>query len=158
MIFNLEGGGGKASITYTGTHTTQTITSGGKKYLLYTLTGSGTLTIKGASKDTAIWLCGGGAGGGSGSGGLSYASGGAGGGGGYSASHTGKIANGAYTVTVASAGGQSSFGSIVTASGASGRNGGTGGGGSGKGDGKSKYPFDDTVNFDPHCGGGGGGN
>ena len=157
MIFNLEGGGGKASITYTGTHTTQTITSGGKKYLLYTLTGSGTLTIKGASKDTAIWLCGGGAGGGSGSGGLSYASGGAGGGGGYSASHTGKIANGAYTVTVASAGGQSSFGSIVTASGASGANGGSGGGNGGRGDGIAKYPFGDSTTFKCHCAGGGGG-
>ena len=158
MIINLaETGGGKATISYTGNYTTQTITSDGKKYQLYTLTGSGTLTIKNASKKSGIWACGGGARGGGGYGSTSSAGGGDGGGGGYADSYAGKIANGTYTVLIAGAGGTTSVGSLVTANGASGKNGGTGGGGSGKGDGKSKYPFDDTVNFDPHCGGGGGG-
>lgn len=157
MIFNLEGGGGKATITYTGAHTTQTITSGGKKYLLYTLTGSGTMTIKNASRESGIWVCGGGAGGTNGGGSYTGAYGGNGGGGGYAKSYNGKIANGTYTVLVGTAGGKSSVGDLVIANGATGKNGGTGGGGGGKGDGKSKYPFDDTINFEPHCGGGGGG-
>ena len=152
MIFNMEGGGGKATIAYTGTHTTQTITSGGKKYMLYTLTGSGTLTIKGTSKDTSIWLCGGGAAGKKAS--TIY---GVGGGGGYAASYSGKVTNGVYAIAIGAASGTTSFGSLVTAKGATGVNGGTGGGGYGKGDGIAKYPFADTANFKCHCAGGGGG-
>ena len=157
MIFNLTAGGGKTTITYSGAYTLKQITSGGVTYDLYALTGSGTLTVTGTAKNAAIWGCGGGAYGGSGYGSLSSARGGYGGGGGYAADYLGDIADGAYVVTVAAAGGATSVGSLLSANGASGRNGGSGGGGSGKGDGKSKYPFADTVNFDPHCGGGGGG-
>ena len=148
----------KKSMSYSGTHTTKTITSGGVEYTLYTITGSGTLTVEGTFADAAVWVCGGGAGGGSGYGGLSSASGGYGGGGGYCADHTGGIAEGTYTITVGAAGGASAFAAVTTANGGSGRNGGTGGGGSGKGDGIAKYPFGDTTNFKCHCAGGGGGN
>lgn len=149
MIINLaETGGGKATISYTGNHTTQVVTSGSKKYRIYTLTGSGTLTIKNASKNSGIWACGGGANG---------LTAGRGGGGAYASSYSGKIPNGTYTVLIGSAGGTSSVGSLTSANGASGSNGGTGGGGSGKGDGIAKYPFSDSTNFYCHCAGGGGG-
>ena len=142
----------KKTMTYSGDHTSKTITSGGVEYTLYTITGSGTLTVEGEFADTSIWLCGGGANGQKGS--TSY---GYGGGGGYAASHTGKIEQGTYTVTIGAAAGTTSFGSLATAKGASGKNGGTGGGNYGKGDGIAKYPFADTANFKCHCAGGGGG-
>ena len=147
----------KAEFAYSGAYTLKQITSGGVTYDLYTLTGSGTLTVTGTAKNAAIWGCGGGANGGSGYGGMTSAGGGYGGGGGYAADYLGDIADGAYVVTVAAAGGATSVGSLLSANGASSRDGGSGGGGNGKGDGKSKYPFDDTVNFEPHCAGGGGG-
>ena len=142
----------KKTMTYSGDHTSKTITSGGVEYTLYTITGSGTLTVEGEFADTSIWLCGGGANGQKGSTTYGY-----GGGGGYAASHTGKIEQGTYTVTIGAAAGTTSFGSLATAKGASGKNGGTGGGNYGKGDGIAKYPFADTANFKCHCAGGGGG-
>ena len=147
----------KAEITYSGAYTQKQITSGGVTDDVHTVTGSGTLTGTGTAKTAASWGCGGGAGGGSGHGGITSASGGFGGGGGYAADYLGDISDGAYVVTVAAAGGATSVGSLLSANGTSGRNGGSGGGGNGKGDGKSKYPFGDTVNFEPHCAGGGGG-
>ena len=155
MIFNLEGGGGKATITYTGAHTTQTITSGGVSYTLYTITGSGTLTVKGSQKNADVWLCGGGARGMTGSSG-------SGGAGAYCAQASNQKLKGTYTISVGSAQGKTSFGDLLSVNAVSGKSGGTGGGnningGSGTGDGKSKYPFGDTVNFAPHCAGGGGG-
>lgn len=160
MILNMAlpgGAGAKAEFAYSGAYTQKQITSNGVTYDLYTLTGSGTLTVTGTAKNAAIWGCGGGASGWSGYGGPTYASGGYGGGGGYAADYLGDIADGAYVVTIAAAGGATSIGSLLYAIGASNQNGGSGGGGGGKGDGKSKYPFDDTINFEPHCGGGGGG-
>lgn len=148
----------KAEIAYSGAYTQKQITSGGVTYDLYTLTGSGTLTVTGTAKNAAIWGCGGGAGGSNGSGSTTSASGGAGGGGGYAADYLGDIADGAYVVTIAAAGGATSIGSLLSANGAAGRNGGSGGGGSGKGDGIAKYPFGDTTNFQCHCAGGGQGN
>ena len=152
MIFNLEGGGGKASITYTGTHTTQTITSGGVSYTLYTITGSGTLTVKGSQKNADVWICGGGANG---------TAGGAGGAGAYCAQYNAQTLSGSYTFAVGAATGASSVtrnsATIYTANGATDKNGGTGGGGRGKGDGLSKYPFGDSTTYKCHCAGGGGG-
>lgn len=148
----------KAEFAYSGAYTLKQITSGGVTYDLYTLTGSGTLTVTGTAKNAAIWGCGGGAGGSSGYGSQSSAGGGYGGGGGYAADYLGDIADGTYVVTVAAAGGATSVGSLLSANGASGRDGGSGGGGSGKGDGIAKYPFGDTTNFECHCAGGGQGN
>lgn len=161
MIFNLEGGGGKASIGYTGDHTTKPLTTGGVTYTLYTLTGSGTLTVKGKIKGARVWLCGGGASGGGGN----SSGGGAGGGGAYCAQYDGQTLSGTYAVFIASSGGNSAItlrgNAVYTANGASGANGGTGGGGSsgagGTGDGVAKYPFGDTTAFSCHCAGGGGG-
>lgn len=155
MIFNLEGGGGKATITYTGRHTTQTITSGGVSYTLYTITGSGTLTVEGSQKNADVWLCGGGAIGVTGYGG-------SGGAGAYCAQANNQKLKGTYTIAVGSAQGKTSFGDLLSVNAVSGKSGGTGGGynvngGTGTGDGVSKYPFGDTVNFAPHCAGGGGG-
>lgn len=173
MIFNLEAGGGKATITYTGTHTTEPYTADGKAYTLYKLTGSGTLSVKGRAKGVDIWLCGGGAHGTDVS--NSYDDRGYGGAGAYAASLDGQALTGEYTVTVGAAQGATSFGTLLTANAVSGRNGGSGGGGAGgylslddqqtglpgysggSGDGQSKVPFGDTTTFNPHCAGGGGG-
>ena len=59
MIFNMACGGGKPRITYTGAYTTQSYTADGKPYTLYTLTGSGTLTVRGRARHAGVWLCGG---------------------------------------------------------------------------------------------------
>lgn len=151
MIFNLmdnAGGGGKATVTYTGTHTTEGYTLGGKTYTLYKITGSGTLSVKGRAKGASIWLCGGGANGGEPEGGA----------GAYCAEQDGVTLKGDYVVTIGAAQGATSFGTLLTTTAASGCNGGTGGGEyGGTGDGKSKYPFIDTSAFDPHCAGGGSG-
>ena len=61
MIFNMACGGGKPRITYTGAYTAQSYTADGKPYTLYTLTGSGTLTVRGRARHAGVWLCGGGA-------------------------------------------------------------------------------------------------
>lgn len=150
MIFNMMdgAGGGKATVTYTGTHTTESYTLGGKAYTLYKITGSGTLMVKGKAKGVGIWLCGGGANG---------DKGGYGGAGAYCAQIDDAKLKGNYVVTVGAAQGATSFGELLTTAAVSGRNGGTGGGGAGTGDGKSKYPFGDTAAFAPHCAGGGSG-
>lgn len=157
MIFNLTAGGGKTTITYSGTHTTESYTANGKTYTLYKITGSGTLTVKGRAKGVDIWLCGGGANGSAGS---------SGGAGAYCAQYNAQTLSGSYTFAVGAATGASSVtrnsATIYTANGATGKNGGTGGGagrrgGAGTGDGQSKYPFADTTLFNCHCAGGGGG-
>lgn len=173
MIFNLTAGSGKAKITYSGTHTTESYTANGKTYTLYKITGSGTLTVKGRAKGVAVWLCGGGANGTN----LSnvYDDRGYGGAGAYAASTENQTLSGTYTVTVGAAQGATSFGTLLSVNAVSGRNGGSGGGGAGgytsdtnsgmpasgyvggTGDGLSKYPFGDSVAFHPHCAGGGGG-
>ena len=45
------------SVTFSGTHTISDITIDGKAYKLITMTGSGTLTVKGG--EVQYWLCGG---------------------------------------------------------------------------------------------------
>ena len=151
MIFNLTAGGGKTTITYSGTHTTESYTADGKAYTLYKITGSGTLTVKGRAKGVDIWLCGGGANGTAGG------AGGAGGAGAYCAQASNQKLKGTYTISVGSAQGKTSFGDLLSVNAVSGKNGGTGGGGGGKGDGLSKYPFGDSITYKCHCAGGGGG-
>ena len=145
----------KAEFAYSGAYTLKQITSGGVTYDLYTLTGSGTLTVTGTAKNVDIWACGGGAT-------YSHYSGGAGA---YCAQVDAQSLRGDYVVSIGSSGGNTSVGSLVTANGATTANGGTGGGGGNidglynapTGDGKTKYPFGDTTNFQCHCAGGGGG-
>ena len=105
MIFNLEGGGGKATIAYTGDHTTKPLTTGGVTYTLYTLTGSGTLTVKGSQKNADVWICGGGANG---------TAGGAGGAGAYCAQMTKARLKGTYIVTVGASQGATTFGTTLS--------------------------------------------
>lgn len=143
-------------ISYTGNMTDEIVTMGdGKQYRLLTLTSSGTLTI--AQPVVAdIWLCGGGANG-------EYGCG-AGGGGGFVNSALSKIISNV-TAIVGGATGTSSFGDIVSANGATGPDGGSGGGAEGRGydrysgAGVTTYPFGDTTYFKgkPHSAGGGGG-
>lgn len=162
MIINLaETSGGKPKISYTGTHSTSNITTGGVAYTMYTITGSGTLTVKGKAKNARVWMCGGGASGATGG----YSGGGLGGGGAFCAQYDSQKLSGTYTIAIAGGGGNSSITSngnvVFSASGATGANGGTGGGGSsstgGTGDGIPKYPFGDSITFQCHCAGGGGG-
>ena len=171
MIFNMACGGGKPRITYTGAYTTQSYTADGKPYTLYTLTGSGTLTVRGRARHAGVWLCGGGANGRTGgSEGNRPADFGKGGAGAYCAQLNDVKLKGDYVVTIGAAQGATSFGSLLSVSAVSGISGGSGGGASsyyaavypqtgapGTGDGQSKYPFGDTTHFDPHCAGGGGG-
>lgn len=153
MIFNLTAGSGKAKIAYSGTHTTESYTADGKAYTLYKITGSGTLSVKGKAKGVSVWLCGGGANGDS-----------SGGAGAYCAQLDSTDLKGNYAITVGAAGGATTFGSLLSVTAVSGKNGGTGGGSGdywssagGTGDGTTKYPFGDTTHFDAHCAGGGGG-
>ena len=158
MILNMAlpgGAGAKAEFAYTGAYTQKQITSGGVTYDLYTLTGSGTLTVTGTAKNVDVWCCGGGARGVTGSSG-------SGGAGAYCAEADSQTLTGQYTISVGSAQGKTSFGDLLSVNAVSGKSGGTGGGyningQSGTGDGKSKYPLGDTTNFSPHCAGGGGG-
>lgn len=164
MILNLAEGQGKTKIAYSGAYTTKTITVNGSRYTLYTITGSGTLTVKGKDQSgVGIWLCGGG----------NSSSNGYGGGGGYfaqNASYT--LAKGTYTVTVGAAKGTTTFAkagtNVLTAAGSTNQNGGSGGGGApgyrgttykgGTGSGTSTRPFGDSANFASlPCAGGGGG-
>lgn len=143
----------KKSMSYSGTHTTKTITSGGVEYTLYTITGSGTLTVEGTYRDTDVWICGGGANGSAGS---------SGGAGAYCAQLTKTALSGTYVIAIGASQGATTFGSALSVPAVSGPNGGTGGGagrrgGAGTGDGQSKYPFADTTLFNCHCAGGGGG-
>lgn len=145
----------KAEFAYTGAYTQKQITSGGVTYDLYTLTGSGTLTVTGTAKNVDVWCCGGGAT-------YSNYSGGAGA---YCTQVNAKSLHGDYVVVIGSSGGNTSVGSLVSANGTTTANGGTGGGGGNigglynapTGDGVTKYPFGDTTNFKCHCAGGGGG-
>ena len=164
MILNLAEGQGKTKIAYSGAYTTKTITVNGVQYTLYTITGSGTLTVKGKDQSgVGIWLCGGG----------NSSSNGYGGGGGYfaqNASYT--LAKGTYTVTVGAAKGTTTFAkagtNVLTAAGSTNQNGSSGGGGApgyrgsqyngGTGSGTSTRPFGDSTNFTSlPCAGGGGG-
>ena len=155
---------GGVEVNYTGAHTTSAITVGGVPYNLYTLTGSGTLTV---SEPVQYWMCGGGGDGASaGSTNSSASQAGGGGAGAYTASGT--IYAGTHVVTVASAKGTTTIGSTsakggASASGANGATGGTGGGAAGHvnakagtGDGVNKYPFG-VTSLKAHCGAGGSG-
>lgn len=165
MILNLAEGQGKTKIAYSGNCTTKTITVNGSQYTLYTITGSGTLTVKGKDQSgVGIWLCGGG----------DTTSTLYGGGGGYFAQNASyMLGKGTYTITVGAAEGTSTISksgtAVLTAAGATNQNGGSGGGGEGyvdgpggqtggKGSGTSTRPFGDSVNFTSlPCAGGGGG-
>lgn len=165
MILNLAdwSHGKPPAITYSGNYTSKQITVNGIKYTLYTLTGSGTLTVD-KSCPADLWICGGG-----GRGSALYR----GGGGGYFAQKDRQWlhASTAYTVTVGGAQGTTTFAqsgtTIATAAGSTSENGASGGGGgatgsgsystAGKGGGVSTRPFDDAVNFtNLPCAGGGG--
>ena len=139
-----------AVLNYTGTWTSAEYTADGKKYTLYTITGSGALVVEGTAKNVDIWVCGGGSAG--------RAGGYWGGAGAYCNSMSGTTLKGSYPITIGSAGGVTSVGSILSSGTAvtNTNNGGTGGS-RGTGDGKSKYPFSDSANFRCHCAGGGGG-
>ena len=165
--------------SYTGDYiATQFETDEGEIYELYELTSSGELVL---GKDAKVWICGGGAGGetatSSGSSFLTTIIPGGGGAGGYS--NSGELVTGTYNITIGEGGNTNTRGAttsifdesgtvLFTAEGGlsgssgAGGNGGTGGGaGKGKtagtGDSVSKYPFNLTDRFDPHCGGGGAG-
>lgn len=168
MIFNLMDNVRRSKgleLAYTGTMTQSSITVDGAAYTLYTITDSGTLTVKG--KGTAdIWACGGGA-----NGQLSGSYGAGGGGGYFSQILNQEFAEGNYTVTIGAAQGASSITSggttILTAAGTTTQHGASGGGGmsyvfagyskTGTGKGKSTIPFGDIINFTLYpCAGGGG--
>lgn len=174
MIFNLMDNARRSAgleLAYTGTMTQSSITVDGAAYTLYTITDSGTLTVKG--KGVAdIWCCGGGANG------LYSTYDKSGGGGGYFAQADAQsLATGDYTVTIGAAQGTTSIvkgdDTVLTAAGATGKNGASGGGGfcyvrvgpgatttlaaPGTGGGVSTRPFGDSVNFTSFpCAGGGG--
>lgn len=159
----------KTTIAYTGNMDSREITVDGTTYVLYTLTGSGTLSISGKAPSLDIWCCGGGANGQTGYGG----------GGGYFTQQLAKtLAAGSYTVTIGAAQGTTSIAqgdaSIISAAGATNQNGGSGGGGywyvsvpwgpsesraPGTGVGTTTRPFGDSTNFTslPCAGGGGSG-
>ena len=161
--------GSSVNVSYTGAHTITGLTVNGVACKLYTLTGSGTLTVSGGA--VQYWMCGGGASGDK----YSYWSdigGTNGGGGGYIS--TGPLSAGNYIVTIgaggssASDGSTTSIGDSLSANGgyASG-NGGSGGGGGqpstystaasyGSGEGVSTIPFG-LSDLKAHCAGGGGG-
>ena len=95
--------GENKSFSYTGEYTEQDYTSSsGTKHKLYTLTGSGTLTVEGS--DAQYWMCGGGAGGASAVSGSSQSTSfsGPGGAGGYVTS--GDLTSGSYVVTIGAGG------------------------------------------------------
>lgn len=159
MIFNpiFVGNNNKVVFSYTGNYTnTEYVSSEGTKYSLYTLTSSGILSVK--MKNADIWVCGGGSSG-TNDNTSSVMNKDAGGAGAYCESAMQQTLNGNYTVSIgAGNGGTTSVGELISAAGvASSNTGGTGGGNGGKGDGKSKYPFGDSTQFNCHCAGGGGG-
>ena len=173
MILNLADWSRKAAISYSGPYTTKSITANGKHYMLYSFTGSGTLSVSGGKlKNADIWACGGG-----GSPALIKTS--RGGGGGYTAQLNGQtLPIGQYVITIGAAEAATSIArggtALLTANGApvcsswsdpnSGK-GGSGGGSTGghvysaPGQGTTTRPFGDTANFVsiPCAGGGGGG-
>lgn len=161
--------GSSVNVSYTGEYTVSDVTVNSVACKLYTLTGSGTLTVSGGA--VQYWMCGGGASGNK----YTYWSdigGTNGGGGGYTS--TGPLSAGNYIVTIgaggssASDGSATSIGDSLSANGgyASG-NGGSGGGGGeqstystaasyGSGEGVSTIPFG-LSDLKAHCAGGGGG-
>lgn len=95
--------GENKSFSYTGEYTEQDYTSSsGTKHKLYTLTGSGTLTVEGS--EAQYWMCGGGAGGASAVSGSSQSTSfsGPGGAGGYVTS--GDLTSGSYVVAIGAGG------------------------------------------------------
>lgn len=150
--------GDVVAVAYTGEYTTSDVTVDDVACTLYTLTGSGTLTVN--VNGARYWMCGGGAGGGA------YATDKrCGGGGGYVSS--GDIVAGTYVITIGAGGAAEANGNATTATGdntytangASGANGGSGGGGggiAGHGAGVTTYPFG-LTDLLAHCAGGGGG-
>lgn len=171
MILNLADWSRKAAISYSGPYTTKSITANGKRYMLYSFTGSGTLSVSGGKlKNADIWACGGG-----GSPALIKTT--RGGGGGYTAQLNGQtLPIGQYVITIGAAQAATSIArggtALLTANGApvlsgtSDPNSGNGGSGAGgaagasivcKGQGTTTRPFGDTVNFASlPCAGGGG--
>ena len=149
-------------ITYTGTMTDQIVIMSNVAYRLLTLTSSGTLTLS-KSRKADVWMCNGGNGGTAGD----YA-GGTGGGGGYvyqermQVSGATVCAIGAGSVSD-TAGGTTSFGAKKPTVQSVGKHGASGGGAggdgesAGSGNGTSTIPFFESVNFEPHSAGGGGG-
>lgn len=168
-------------VSYTGTYTTSDVTIDGAAYTLWTLKGSGTLTV---SDSVQYWMCGGGGNGGSAArptsanttAGYDNYSGG-GGGGGYVS--TGTVPSGVHAVTVGARAGASKISDVSASPGSSGSrakggNGASGGGAAagyytpargpsqvnagtkGTGKGVSTYPFG-LTSLKAHCGGGGGG-
>lgn len=151
------------TVTYSGDYTVKPITVDGMKYILYTLIGSGTLTID-RNCPVDIWACGGG-----GLGSAIYR----GGGGGYFAQKEQQwlYSGTSSTVTIGGSRGTTTFAqggtTIATAAGSTNENGASGGGGgatgngshstAGTGGGVSTRPFGDAVNFtNLPCAGGGG--
>lgn len=172
-----------AAVTYTGAYTVSDVTVDGVACTLYTLTGSGTLTVD--VDGAQYWICGGGAGGAAGkigaapstSTGTDNVGGGNGGGGGFTASGT--LSTGSYAVligaggTTDTGGSETSIAAYSAGGGGADGNGGSGGGAcgyagyidystkhingtAGTGDGLSKYPFG-LESLNAHCAGGGGG-
>lgn len=150
-------------IAYSGAHTTKDISVNGVQYTLYTLTGSGTLTVTGKElSGVGIWLCGGGAQG------LTTEKGG--GGGYFTQVDDQTLSSGNYSVIIGTQKGityvKSGDTIILSANSAADENGASGGGGGtsstslrpgGSGGGVSTVPFGDTVNFTSYpCAGGGG--
>lgn len=172
---------GAVEVSYTGAHTTSDVTVDGMAYTLWTITGSGTLTV---SDSVQYWMCGGGGKGGnairkqsSSSTGTYDTYSGGGGGGGYVS--TGTVLSGVHVVTVGASVGASKISDITASPGsngseAKGGNGGSGGGAAagyytpfggstdvnagtkGTGAGISTYPFG-LTSLKAHCAGGGGG-
>lgn len=174
---------GGVDASYTGAHTVSDVTVDGVACKLYTLTGSGTLTVSGGA--VQYWMCGGGAGGAAGKIGAAPSTsqetdnvgGGNGGGGGFTDSGT--LSTGTYVVAIGAGGATDANGSNTSISaysaggGNANGNGGSGGGAvgyagfisnsykhidgtPGTGDGLSKYPFG-LESLNAHCAGGGGG-
>ena len=102
---------GETTVTYTGTHTLTQITSGGTKYNLLTMTGSGALTVEG--DDAQMWICGGGSGGRSGTNNSNLQADGGGGGSGAKTASA-DIPEGVYTVTVGAGGNANASGTATT--------------------------------------------
>ena len=144
------------SITYTGAHTDYGMVtmSDGARYRLLAFTASGTLSIE-QPVNCEVCVVGGGANGAK----AANRSGGRGGAGAYLKNQAASAYNGG-SVVVGAGQGVSSI-ADVSVHAVSGQNGGTGAGGltAGRGDGISKYPFEDTGYSlwagKPHCAGGG---
>lgn len=166
---------GPITVTYTGRYTTEGKTIDGKKYTLWTLLTSGTLTSSGMIQ---VWQCGGGADGGTGDAGFA---GGGGGGGGSCISFWLSGKGTPVSVIIGSANGYTSTSSTTSGAGvqpyynksfvdyAAGGAGGSGGGSSGRvgnqwthevsgrGTRDTTAPFREPDLFSPLCSGGGGG-